>query len=454
MKNTNGRRFSTRWRVAAFAAPALAALAGKYPAEVAADAHEVTFAFWGDPAEKRAYERLVEEFQAVNPDIGVRLLYTPGQADYRTQIATDFAAGDPPDVFLLNYRHLGQYAARGALEPLADRLAASEILQEEDFYPATLDAFRYRGETLYGIPQNASSVVIYYNQDRFDQAGVPRPQTGWTWDDFIAAAKATTIDTDGDGAPNMHGVGVEPSFIRYMPFIWMNGGDIVDNVDAPTKLTLDTPEALEAVTWFVGLGITEHDVVPTEAETLSEDDETRFMRGSLAMLIHSRRIVPTMREGIRDFAWDVAPLPVRSPGSELATLLHSDAFCLTADAGDKDAAWRFLEFSVGPVGQDILSRTGRTVPSLRSVAESDAFLGAGLDKLSSLGVSMPASGHVFLDAIAGVRRAPNVSTWPEVEDAFRVAFRRAFYVELDIPAALEVVAFRAAEAFQRAMDED
>jgi hypothetical protein len=52
-----------------------------------------------------------------------------------------------------------------------------------------------------------------------------------------------------------------------------------------------------------------------------------------------------------------------------------------------------------------------------------------------------------------MRRAPNISTWPEVEDAFQVAFKRAFYVELDIPAALDVVAFRAEEAFERAQDE-
>lgn len=452
MTNPDGRRISTRWRVAAFAAPALAALAGKTPGAAAAE-REVTFAFWGDPAEERAYERLIAAFHGDNPDISVRTLYTPGQGDYRTQVATDFAAGDPPDVFLLNYRHLGQFAARGALESLDDRLAGSTLLQEDDFYPAALDAFRYRGETLYGIPQNAASVVIYYNRDRFDQLGIPRPTAGWTWDDFTAAAAALTIDTDGDGAPNLHGVGVEPSFIRYMPFIWMNGGDIVDDLNAPTKLTLDTPEALEAIEWFVGMGITAHDVVPTEAETLSEDDETRFMRGSLGMLMHSRRVVPTLREGIRDFAWDVAPLPVRSPGAAPANLLHSDAFCLTAGARDSEAAWRFLEFAIGPVGQEILAQTGRIVPSLRSVAESDAFLGTGLDKLGTLGVTMPASPQVYLDAIAGVRRAPNLTTWPEVEDAFRVAFRRAFYVEMDIQAALEVVAFRAEDAFVRAATE-
>ncbi len=412
----------------------------------------MTFAFWGDPAEERAYERLIAAFQDANPDVGVRTHYTPGQYEYRTQVATDFAAGDPPDVFLLNYRHLGQYATRGALDPRDDRLAASDTLRGDDFYPAALDAFRYGGGPLYGIPQNAASVVIYYNQDRFDRYGVPRPEAGWTWDDFTAAAAALTIDTDGDGAPNLHGVGVEPSFIRYMPFIWMNGGDIVDDVDHPTRLTLDTPEALEAISWFVGLGITQHDVVPTAPETLAEDDETRFMKGSLAMLLQSRRVVPTLRAGIDDFAWDVAPLPVRSPGAASANLLHSDAFCLAAEARDKEAAWRFLEFSFGPVGQEILAATGRIVPSLRSVAESDAFLGSGLDRLNNLGVTMPASGQVYLDAIPTLRRVPNLATWQEVEDAFRVAFRRAFYVEMDIPSALEVVAFRAAAALARAAE--
>ena len=40
------------------------------------------------------------------------------------------------------------------------------------------------------LPQNLSSLVVYYNRDLFDAAGVPYPEAGWTWDDFLAAAKA------------------------------------------------------------------------------------------------------------------------------------------------------------------------------------------------------------------------------------------------------------------------
>jgi multiple sugar transport system substrate-binding protein len=440
-----------RWRLGTLTLLLVSAMARTVGHQaVSAQETEVTFAFWGDPAEERAYERVVDEFEALNPDVEVRASYTPGQGEYQTKIATDFGAGNPPDVFLINYRRYGQFAATGALEPLESRLNESQSIRIGDFYEAPIEAFRYRGGELTCIPQNVSSLVVYYNADLFNQYGVPLPQDGWTWDDFTNAAEALTVDLNGDGAADQHGVGVEASFIRYAPFIWMNGGEIVDDVDNPTELTLDTPEALEAIEWFVGLGVTNHNVVPTEAEVLAEDDETRFMNGTTAMLLQSRRVVPTLREGIRGFQWDVVSLPVPDSG-ERASILHSDAFCMAAATENKDAAWRFIEYAVGPVGQEILAQTGRTVPSLKAIAESDAFLGSGVEGVGI--AAAPANARAFLDTIPDIRRVPNVSTWVEVEDAWNTAFKRAFYVELDIEGAIDVVQFRAEDAFERAAEE-
>ncbi|MBA3336982.1 MAG: hypothetical protein H0T49_05415, partial [Chloroflexia bacterium] len=53
----------------------------------------VTFAFWGDPAERVAYEEVIEGFEAAQPGIQVETIYTPGQDDYQTKIATSFSAG-------------------------------------------------------------------------------------------------------------------------------------------------------------------------------------------------------------------------------------------------------------------------------------------------------------------------------------------------------------------------
>lgn len=431
--------------------PMLAASYAVSPA-LAQDA-TVRFAFWGDPAERDAYERVIAGFEAQNPSIKVEADYTPDQGNFQKKMATDFAGGNPPDVFLTNYRRFGQFAARGVLEPVGPYLAASSAISAEEYYPIAMDAFRYRGGEQTCMPQNVSSLVVYYNVDLFQAAGVPLPTGGWTWDEFTDAATALTRDLDGDGATDQFGVVIDPSMYRYVSFIWSAGGEIVDDLANPTTLTLDTPEALDAIEKVVSLGITGHNVVPSEAEALSEDDESRFMRGGAAMYVQSRRVVPTLRE-IEGFTWDVAPLPVIA---EPATVLHSDAFCMAAAAKDKAAVWRFIEYAVGDAGQTILAENGRIVPSRISVANSDVFL-KGTAVGSDLGVGSlalpPANSHVFLDNIEHLRRLPSISTWPEVEEAFDAGFKRAFYVEIDIEDAIEIAIFKSREAFQRAAEED
>ena len=156
---------------------------------------EVTFGFWGDAAEVSAYEEIVAAFEEQNPDVDVRIEHVPNATDFYARFATGTRPGLAPDVFLINYRRYGQFAARDALMPVGPLLEASEILDEEDYYPQPLEAFRFNGE-LMCLPQNLSSLVVYYNRDLFDAAGVPYPEAGWTWDDFLAAAKAlTTIST-------------------------------------------------------------------------------------------------------------------------------------------------------------------------------------------------------------------------------------------------------------------
>lgn len=397
----------------------------------------ITFAYWGDPAEADAYEQVISTFEAQHDGVRIEGQYTPGKGDYKRRIGTTFASGTPPDVFLINYREYGQYADSGALEPLGPMLDASDSIAEDDFYDIALDAFRYDGEELVCIPQNISSLVVYYNVDLFEQAGVPLPTEGWTLDDFAAAAEKLTVDSNDDGHTDTFGLVTESSLIRFAPFIWSAGGEIVDDETNPTQLTLDTPEARSAISWFTSLGAADKGVVPTEAEVLAEDDLSRFMNGRAAMYLQSRRVVPTLRE-IDSFTWDVAPLPV---DKEPAGILHSDAFCMSASTAHKEEAWAFIEYALGAEGQTILAQTGRTVPSMKSVAESPVFLDAD---------AKPASSHVFLDTIPYLRRTPSLAVWPEIEDIFGSEFQKALYEGFDMDKAIVNTESRSRSVFERA----
>jgi multiple sugar transport system substrate-binding protein len=367
---------------------------------------------FGEPEELKAYRGVISAFRKVQPDVRVRLIEASDRDDLLARLSTSFAGGTPPDLFLLNYRFYGQFAARGVLEPIQDRLDDSQVFAKEDFYPQALEAFRRDGE-LICLPQNISSLVVYYNRALFRKAKVAEPKAGWTWNDMVAKAIKLTRDEDGDGNIDVHGLGVEPSIIRLAPFVWSNGGELVDDEEQPTRFTLDTPEAQEAMQAFFDLR-DKHLVIPSDQEREAEDEDTRFLNGRLAMVLSSRRSTPSFRT-ITKFDWDIAALPKHE---QPAGILHSDAYCLTKDSDEKDAAWRFMEFALGPEGQRITAQSGRTVPSLKEVAESDSFLDPA---------AKPANSRVFLDTIDVIRRVPNVSTWPEIEDAAEPIIETGLY---------------------------
>jgi multiple sugar transport system substrate-binding protein len=365
---------------------------------VAAGLTEVTLQLFGDPAEVEGYRQLIAAFESANADVRVRLVPVGKQRDHMAKLTTAFAGGTPPDLFLLNYRRYGQFADKGVLEPLGTRLARSGVLKESELYAPAVEAFRSGGELLC-LPQNISSLVVYYNRGLFERFGVAQPRPGWKWEDFKLTAKGLTRDTDGDGRNDIHGLGLEPSLARLAPFIWQAGGEVVDNPRRPRRLDLLGSGSQEALLLLLQRV---HRVVPTLEEVKSEGLEARFAAGRLGMLLHSRRLVATLRT-VPGLDWDVAPLPEHH---RAATVLHADAYCMSRSSRVKEAAFRFVEFALGPVGAALVAGTGRSVPSLRSVAESPAFLAPG---------QRPASARVFLESIAHLRRLPNLSVWNEVE---------------------------------------
>ena len=373
---------------------------------------DIDFLVFGEPEELKAYRNVITAFKQREPAVTVNLSEASDRDDLLARLSTAFAGGAPPDLFLLNYRFYGQFASRGVLEPIQGRLEASDVFEEQDFYEQSLEAFRRDGE-LICLPQNISSLVVYYNRDMFREADVAEPKAGWSWNEMVQKAIRLTKDDDGDGNIDQYGLGVEPSIIRVAPFVWSNGGELVDDEENPTRFTLDTPEAQEALRAFFDLR-DKHLVIPSDQEVEAEDNETRFLNGRSAMVLSSRRSTPSFRT-ITKFDWDIAPLPRHK---EQAGILHSDAYCMTKASDRKEAAWRFMEFALGPEGQEITARSGRTVPSLRAVAESGAFLDPA---------AKPRSSRVFLDTIGVIRRVPNISTWPEIEDAAEPILETGLY---------------------------
>lgn len=360
----------------------------------------IAFQVKAEPEEAAVYRSLLTAYEGAGG--GDVEMVAVGRKDHLTRLSTAFASGDAPDVFLINYREYAQFVQRGAVEPVGPLLGSMGV-DRGDYYEEPLRAFTYDGE-LQCLPQNISSLVVYWNTALFDAAGVEAPRAGWTWDEFVATATALTRG-------GVKGVGIDPSITRMAPFIWSNGGTIVDDDEKPTRTTLHEPGARRALQSVVDL--IESGATPSKEEMAAQGLEEQFMTGKVAMFMSSRVEVPALREQ-RGLEFDVAALPTMG---RPASVLHSDAYCIASSSRHKDAAAKLIAYAVGQQGQTLTALGGRTVPSLRSVATSAAFLSP---------TRAPVSSQVFIDAVPHLRHTPVTPSWPEIEDIMGTQLQRAF----------------------------
>lgn len=389
---------------------------------------ELTVLQWGDKVEDQIVADLVREFEAKNPDIRVLRSNVGSNAQLQTKLQTMLAAGQPADLFYLDFPKVAAFASQGVLEEIEPYIArdhaagAADCPDLADFFPATLAAFRYDPETggvgtgpLVGLPKDFTSVGFYYNKSLFDRAGAAYPpKEGWTWDQFIDTARKIARLDGCYGAE----VVTWESWVRM--FLFSHGLDVADR--GFRKFHLTDPDVVAVLDklrgWF-------HDEARTlvSAKTQLETGQEPFFSGRVGMVgPYGRWKVPLYRAQIppEKFDWDFAPLPHAAnapPSNGVVTV----AWAMAKASRHKPEAWRLMKFLLGREGQEIVCKTGLAIPVLQSVANSPCFMDPG---------AKPESEDVFL---AGARVARPIE-WPadpRFMDELKIAFENVF--KLDQP---------------------
>ncbi len=256
-----------------------------------------------------------------------------------------------------------------------------------DFWPNVLEHSTWRGE-LYALHTHADTQLVFYNPDRLAAAGMSAPPSDWTWQGLLDRARELTrrqrakpvygFALSRDYIPYEGVVGRYLSYPATIPWIWANGGDLVD-ADL-TKSLVDEPPVREALEWLFEQRDT-HAVWPSADEVNGDE---LFKIGRLAMLYAARSfmgtlIVPQATSGLQ---YGLAPAP-HGPAKPANWLFMQSAFHVGARTSVPDEAWTFLSWWAGEEAQRAFQygtvRKGPklTVPTLppparRSVAQSVA----------------------------------------------------------------------------------
>ncbi len=327
----------------------------------------IRIAHWWSDA-KPVWDSVIAEFEASHPNIRVRQEVMSFNV-MKDKVLTQSAAGEHVgDLLPLEDWFAQELIERRFFTDLSPYL--SRDIDSGQYYPIALGSF-YNDGNLQAWPIALITYPLVYNEQIFDQAGLPYPDTTWTFETLLAAAKQLTKDTDGDGKPDQYGFMLDNSG-GFDGTIYSLGGAILS--DDLSRSAFAEPRTIEALKFWTGL-VLEYGVAPQNASILGGSSSGGSMRpfetGRFAMgIISPHAINPNL-----SFPWDIT-MPPKGPGGRMY-LRGAAAFGIPRTSEHPDEAWEFIRWIV----EDMPPKYGAkifpgTVPNSRRIAESTDYLKA------------------------------------------------------------------------------
>jgi multiple sugar transport system substrate-binding protein len=322
---------------------------------------------------------IVDAFEKANPNITVKVT-TTDYANYFTKLQTDLSAGTQADVFDVDSGSYANFQADGVLAPL-DGVDASK------YRTSVLDSYKTDGKQ-YGLPTSFSNVVLFYNKDLFDKAGVSYPTDSWTWADEQAAAKKLT-----DKAAGVWGDYQPVTYNEYYKALQQTGGDFLSKDGK--KAAFDSDAGKRAADWIAGKSGT---TMPTAADGAGtpDFDTNLFKSGKLAMWHTGIWMFGVL--GTLPFGWDVA---VEPGDTQKASATFSNAVVVSNDSKQKAAAQKFADYlSSSKTMVDVRLKAGWELPPIADEALLQPYLTAGT----------PANRQAVFDSLEHIAIAPQLGS--------------------------------------------
>lgn len=352
------------------------------------DAVTITYSnFISNGGNEENLTKIVEAFEKENPGITVDVT-TSAYADYFTKLQTDLAAGTAADVFDVDAGSFANIQASGALAELSD-------VDSSAYRTSVLDSYNVDGAQ-YGLPTSFSNVVLFYNADLFDAAGVDYPTADWTWADEQAAAEKLT-----DASAGVWGDYQPISYYEYYKAVQQAGGQFL--TEDGSAADFDTDAGIAAADWIAGKSGT---VMPTAEDGAGtpDFDLNLFKEGKLAMWHTGIWMIGLV--GDLPFTWDIAV----EPGDvQQASATFSNAVVVSGDSEHKEAAQKWAEYLTSSKEMvDVRLDAGWELPAV----SDEALLAPYLEK------TPPANRQAVFDSLENIAIAPELgANAQQIQDA-------------------------------------
>ncbi len=333
-----------------------------------------------EETKKEAYNKIIELFEAQNPDIEVEYQESPWGDDIETKLNTGFASGIAPDVINYSLASMGQRIPLGQYEVLNSYVEGWEGL--DDFYPSVLEAGSI-GDNLYGIAYLADPLLLAVNTEMLNEVGIMNPPTNW---EELYDAHLKLIKKDSNGVVTQTGVALPKMGFGIFQWIeifgFQNGAkNLVDETD--NTILFNQPPMVEALAFLNK--INEAGIIPYE-----KADDNPFITGKAAMCYMSPSWFRAYN--IDDLEGKITMVPPVTNKTE-GTFCGMHFMFMNSQSKNKEAAWKFMQFLTSKESMKIWVDITGTPPLRQSLTDeyiqSNPEWGAYVLDAISIGVGAP-----------------------------------------------------------------
>ncbi len=300
-------------------------------------------------------------FMEQHPDVTIEQTYNTW-SDHNTVVPTWAAAGTLPDMIYVHGSRAFPWSFEGINVNIQDKVDADDTFNVKGIWEESLRLYRFKGN-LHGIPYDHGPIILGYNKDLFDAAGLAYPTDDWTMDDLRETAKQLT-KLDGD-QPQWGWGGNYPAL----------GNTESDNAIGPwgqkllnddeTELLIDNDETRAALQfWYDIIHVDKSAPTPAEAQGFQQGAWTA---GRVAMVPVASWDTPTFA-AFTNFKWDVVGWPM---GTQKSSSSFGSGFSITRDSKHVDESWTYLSSYLSKAGmEEMWGSSGRGSPARKDAYQS------------------------------------------------------------------------------------
>lgn len=310
----------------------------------------------------------LESYVAAHPGRSIQVirLSRPGYVESLSDLA---ASGRGPDVVLIPDQEFPVLSER---LQLLDLDKSTPGLRKGEQYPQVIRTFTSASRQLVA-PVFFSPLVLAYNQDLFDRAGIAYPDSTWTWNTVEEAARALTHRTSA-GITEQYGFGLSLERNRWPAILMQHGVRFTP----PFEGLLDR---LQTAVTMAHRFLFRDSISPLSDPAQGAAIERLFEECRVAMILTSYQWLNSIAKA--EFSWDISVTP---KGTSRATMLLCAGLGVTAASPKRDEALHLIQYMLTRESQEALQRQSCTIPALRSVSD---------DSLNLRDDRHPQSYHVF-----------------------------------------------------------